>query len=266
VPKTARKPAAPQTISLGNIPTIVTVSPKKGKGNPEVAMQRIADLCAIDRVIEDLEDAKKAIDTSVREEALAMLRADGFETKSRPGNFHGIETEVVNGITLTHSVSVELRNSGAALSDEAIRIAQELNIPTEEKVTTHETYIVNPKYATDIPVMEAVVAALNEAVNAGKIPADILQFQPGNSKTVCTDETLPTIFRLQDREQVEMVLPLFSSLAVGKHKYASVPGKEADLGPALLRTAELINRPGFRDEMTAAHQARETEKKSRRRA
>src|SRR5580765_4500012 len=119
-----RTKTAPQTIQLGNIPTIVTAKPTKKNGNPEIVMEGIADLCAIDRVIEDLEDAKKAIDTQVRAAADKLFLDEGCASKKRPGNFHGIETEIVNGVSLTHSVSVELRQYGSGLSDEAIKIAE----------------------------------------------------------------------------------------------------------------------------------------------
>jgi len=192
VPK-AKTAATPQTITLGNIPTIVTAKPPKKAGNPEIVMQGIADLTAIDRVIEDLEDAKKAVDTKVREAANKMLLDEGCVLKRRPGNFHGIETEVVNGVSLTHSVSIELRNSGAALSEEAIRVAEEFKIPTEEKVSVSETYIINPDYSQNMDVMQKVVDALNAAISSGSVPADILQFQPGSKKTVCIDTTLPAV-------------------------------------------------------------------------
>ena len=106
------KPATPQTINLGNIPTIVTSVPKKAKGNPEVMMANVADLCAIDRVIADLEDARKAIDTKVRDQGWKMLMADGCETKHRPGNFHGIETEMLNGLNGNLLEAVPARRLG----------------------------------------------------------------------------------------------------------------------------------------------------------
>ena len=247
--KTALKPVN-VAITLDTIGTIVTAKPAKKTGAPEKVMTGIADLTAIGRVIADLETAESVVDQEVREAATKLFLDDGCAIKSRPQNFHGCEIEIVDSIELRHSVSVELRNYGSGLSAEAQELAIEHNVPVERVDTVPATYIINPAYATDMAMMTKLLTALNAAVTTGELPTDILQRQEGQSKVVTNERTIPAIFAME-REKAEMLLPVFSTLAVGKGKFGSLPGREDDLTPALDRTAKLLNRPNFRAEMTA---------------
>src|SRR5262245_7184675 len=115
-----RKPAAKPApaITLANIGTIVTAkAPKKG-GLADKLMDGIADLTAIGRVIADLEAAEEVVRQDVREAATKLLLDDGCGNKARPANFYGVETEILGGVELRHSVSVELRNYAYPLNDE----------------------------------------------------------------------------------------------------------------------------------------------------
>ena len=273
MPKTA-KPSA-NTINLGSIGTIVTAKAPKKAGNPERVMSGVTDFTASDRVIADLEDARAVAYEKLSADARTMFLNDGCATKMRPGNFKGIEIEVVDGTSLTNTVSCELRVYGHPLSEAAQKIAVEHKIPVSEEVITHETYIINPALAANMAIMQVVVDVLNAGMpkiaaamtKAGLENVEILQKQSGSTKTVTNDETLPALFKLP-REVAEIALPVFTTLSVGKGKYASLPGQENDLSRALLHTAKLINRPGFRDEMQGMAEKRKAEKaeRSRKRA
>lgn len=263
--KSATKRPAPPAITLGSIQTIVTATTPKKTGSREIPMDDIANIAAIDRVISDLETAKAIVDERIRAAAKKRFLDEGCAAKARPTNFKGTETETIDGITVEHSAGIELRNSGKDLGDEAKALAEQHSIPTFTKVVTHGTYIVNPEFAGNMDVMQIVVDALNDAIANKGLPANILMLQEGTSKTVTTDETLPAIFKLP-RTTAELLLPVFSTLAVGKFKYDTVPGKEDDLTPAILRTATLINRPGFRGEMEQTAQRIADEKKRTRKA
>ena len=259
--KAAVKPTKPVNvaITLDSIGVIATAKPAKKGGSPEKIMKGIADLTAIDRVIADLETAKAVVDQEVRDAATELLLDDGCAIKRRPENFHGCEMEIVGGVELRHSVSVELRNYGSGLSAEAQALATEHKIPVDIRESVAATYIINPAYAEDMDMMGKLLKALNAAVTTGALPTDILQRQEGQSKVVTTDGTLPAIFAME-RETAKLLLPVFSTLAVGKGKFSSLPGKEDDLTPALDRTAKLLNRPNFRNEMQATAAALKAKK------
>jgi hypothetical protein len=270
VPKTA-KPTA-NTINLGAIPTIVTAKPSK-KGNPDRMMKDIADLTAIGRVIADLKDAESVVDERVNEAAWKIFLDEGCESQSRIGNFKGCETDIIDGVSVQHSVSCELRNSGSALSEEAVRLAKLHNIPIETKPITTATYILDPEYAGNMAVMQAVVDVLNAGmpkINAviakeGLAERVILQAQAGSSKTVTVEQTLPAVFRLP-RDVAETVVRMFGVMAVGKGKFELPAGKEADLTEPLMRTAKLLGRPGFRAEMQGMAAKKKAEKSTKRAA
>ena len=269
MPKTTSKPAA-NTINLGAIPRIVTAKSPKKPGNPERLMKDVADLTAIGRVIADLRDAESVVDERVNEAAWKIFLDEGCASKSRIGNFKGCEAETIDGVQVQHSVSCELRNSGSGLSEEAQKLAAEHSIPVETKIGTHATYIIDPEYATNMDIMQVVVAVLNEGMpkinaaiaKAGLQERVILQAQEGSSKVVTTDETLPAIFKLP-RDVAETVVRVFGVLAVGKGKYEFVPGKENDLTAPLLRTAKLLGRPEFRAEMQGAAAKKKAERSKR---
>ena len=153
----------------------------------------------------------------------------------------------------------EVRRSGSALSEAALKAAEEHNIPVEPKPITVATYILDPEYAQNATVMQAVVDVLNAGMpeinaaiaKAGLKERVILQAQEGNSTTVTNEQTLAAIFRLP-RETAKSVVRLFGTLAVGKGKYALPPGKEGNLSAPLDRTSKLLNLPEFRDVMQGA--------------
>jgi hypothetical protein len=261
VVKTVKKPVN-VAITLDSIGVIATPKATKKGGNPDKIMESIANLTAIGRVIADLETAEAVVDQEVREAAKTLFLNDGCAIKARPQNFNGCEFETVNGVELRHSVSVELRNYGSGLSAEAQALATEYKVPVETVDTVPATYIINPAYATDMDMMGKLLKALNAAVTTGDLPTDILQRQEGQNKVVTTEQTLPAIFAME-REQAELLLPVFSTLAVGKGKFGSLPGQEDDLTPALDRTAKLLNRPNFRNEMQATAAAMKAKKSKR---
>jgi len=200
------------------------------------------------------------VDGEVRTAANKIFLDDGCARKAQPGNFKGCEVEIVDGSTLTHSVSIELKRYAFPLSEEAQALAEEHKVPVHAVPTTNPvTYMINAKYATDMIMMEKVLKALNPSIVKGDLPTDILVPQ---TKVVTNDDTLPAIFKLE-REVAEILLPVFSTMSVGKGKFGVLPGQEDDLTPALDRTAKLINRPGFRSEMQRATEKAKADKAKR---
>lgn len=257
----AAKPAP--ALTLDGIGVIVTAKPVKKSSLAERVMEGVADITAIDRVIADLEDAKSVVDSAIRDAATKIFLDDGCALKAHPGNFRGCEVEIVDNVSIEHSLRVELKKSSSALSEEAKALAAEHKLPVVEVVQTHATFIVNPVHGANMDVMQAVLNALNAAIAEGTVPADILMRQEGVSKTCTTDETIPAIFRLP-REDAEILLPMYSSMAIGALKHGSKVGQEDDLTPALLRTAKLINRPAFRAEMQEVAVQKKAEKARKR--
>ena len=105
MPKTA-KPAA-NTINLGAIPKIVSAAAPKKAGNPERLLANIADLTAVKRVIADLEDAEAVVDGLVNEAVWKIFLDEGCAAKAPISNFYGCETEIIDGVSVKHSVSCE---------------------------------------------------------------------------------------------------------------------------------------------------------------
>lgn len=264
---------AANAINLATIGMIVSNAGPKKSGLKERAMANIANLTAIDRVMEDLEDARDVECAKVRAAGLEIMLDNGCAAKGRPDNFRAIETEVIGGCPVTHSANIEMRRLATPLTEEACQLAADYNIPTRTEIETHATYVINPALAECQPVIEAVIAALNagmDKISAAMTAANIdvatnqvLMYQAGKSKVLTTDDTIPAIFK-QPREVAELLLAAFTTkLTVGKMSYASPPGQADDLGPAMLRTAELIHRPGFRELMTQARETRKSEEKKR---
>ena len=268
MPKASPKP----TINLNTIGSIVTAkSPGKKGGNPEKLMKNIGDFTAVGRVKAEIEDAEAVLYDEAKAEATKILLDEGCRTGTRPSNFKGIEIEVDNGADLTHSVSCELRAYSWPLDEAAQKIAAEKKIPVTEVVLTHETYIINPELAANMAFMQVFVDVLNAGgaqitaamAKLGLGAVEILMKQPGTSKVVTNDETLPAIFKLS-REDAETVLPVFTTLAVGKGKHDSLPGED-NLERSFTRVEKVLNRPGFKAKMQGAAEKKKAEK-SRKRA
>lgn len=200
-----------------------------------------------------------------------MLLDDGCRSQSRPSNFKGVEIEVVDGVNLTHSVSCELRAYAWPLDEAAQKVAAEKNIPVREVPITHETYIINPVLAASTDFMQVFVAVVNAggaklgaAMTKLGLEGDILLKQPGSSNVMTNDETLPAIFKLP-REEAELVLPMFTTLAVGKGKHDSLPGED-NLDRSFARVEKVLRRPGFKEQMQGAAEKKKAEKARKRAA
>jgi len=231
-------------ITLDNIPVLErTGGRRKPKKNPDRPLHGIADLASVDRVIASLTNYKTSLGAEVRDRVEAIFLAEGLQRGERPGNFFGVEFETIDGTPHRRAASCELRKNIYPLTAEAAQDAKDAGLPLVERIDVHETYVINPKYAKDRVVMERMVMALNKTRG---LPADLLNKQDGVSKTYCTDLTLPAIFKLP-RKTAERLLPIYSTLALGKYEYQGDSDfgyaiESRDLDHAWKRVCKLIGR------------------------
>lgn len=229
-----RKPA----LSLDSIETLIsTGGRKKPKRNPDRPLEGVADLAAIDRVLDHLEAIKRARVAELRDKALATFIDQGLARGEKPINYYGVEYETVDGEQHKREASIELRKHVYPLTPEQVLDAKALDLPIVERVEAVQTYVINPAYADDRPLMEGVVAALNRVKG---VPRDLLLKQVGSSRHYCTDLTIPRIFQLPKRGDIEVALKSFATLAVGKFSYQTSTGMETDIGLAWDRVKDLL--------------------------
>jgi hypothetical protein len=204
--------------NFGTVGVVETAKPAGKKSDmPEIAVQGIYDLAAIDHVMTSLKGVREDMETEIKSAAKDRFIVAGCDTKKKPDNYRGFEK---HGTEKPASATIELRkrSSASKLSDEEITLCKEWNIATEVVEVTVETFVINPEYLADRKVMGILEKLINDGVKSGKLPANIMLKQTGVKHTILAADALDTLFT-KSKEIVTLGFNLCSSLAVGKTKF-----------------------------------------------
>lgn len=241
--------------SLGAVPTVAAKKSGKLRKRIEVApggkdeLSAVQALGAIKVVMAMLTAAETEIKNGVKNgPMLDYFVTEGCATKSQPDN--------VDGYFNQHTATLQLRKRGTnmAMSDEEIAVCQEHNVPLTTlpaPLQFNSVYMAggNSYDANKIGKLEAAIGKL---IANGDLPLDII-VRGGAEKTVTTDNSIATVFRMSDNI-ARVLLPIVSVMAVGT-KYAIV---DDDITPAIVDVAKVLQLPKLRMMMTEAAKAPDT--------
>ena len=220
---------------------------------PVVAKQKVSDRKRIEAKVAALGALKvmiamcTAAEADLKDELKTGQMTDyfvkaGCASKSKPDNVDGYEGP--------HTATLQLRKRGTnmPLSEEEILLCKEHGVPL---ATLPAPLTFNPLYMAggdeyDANVVGKLEAALGKLIANGDVPADII-VRTGNSKTVTTEDSIPSIFKMGDNA-ARALLGVVAVLAVGT-KYCIVGD---DVSPAIADVAVILGMPALREKLIGA--------------
>lgn len=176
--------------------------PKAGKTRIEI--EGLDEYAALDVVEKTVKALKEGAREALQQQSNAVFLDYAERAKKRPDSFRGFDKNA--------EASVELRRKAVnqPLSDEAVAILTEENLPVEEIADKDETFIVNPDRLAWLTENASKVSAALAKIGA---PIDLFQKQEATVKRVVSEATLDELFK-RDRETMEKVLPLVTNFAI----------------------------------------------------
>lgn len=159
--------------------------PAKTKKAPEITIEGMDKVAALDMLIKALEGLRDTEQAAVKSKVTSEFVVSGCAMKRQPPNFRGVET--------VGSASCELRkrSSRSALSAEEQVLFNHYGLPVSESVTVQECYRFNPEYSGDQEILEKVSKALERVKG---LPEDIIQLQEGSKTVIAGDGALDALF------------------------------------------------------------------------
>jgi hypothetical protein len=229
------------SFSLDGVGVITAKKPSKKTDRPEIEIEGIYNLAALDMVLADVKAAREELETEVKAAARAEFVRQGTASKCQPENFRGLEKGA------SASMEMRKRSNRSALSEEEIALCDELGIEYVEHEEVIETFVINPTYLTDAKVMAALEKVVGDAVRQHRLPLDILQKQEGVKRTILVDTALASLFA-KSKDVVEKAIGFCCTMAVGKSKF---PGTIDD---AIKVASSIV--PALKTKMDAKPKAR----------
>ncbi len=159
------------------------------------------EMCASINVVEDTLAALRELhEGDVKVAMQNRTVALGAQHHKHPGNYFGEEGDG------EASLQIKKRASNSKLDENQVAMLTQYGIPFE---TVPNSYKLNPKYVENETLMKKVNAALNKIPD---MPDDIWVEVPG--KAIVNDESIAAVFRLNDKDTINNLLPLVTTLAV----------------------------------------------------
>lgn len=180
----------------------ISAPPKTAAGRkvkPETQIDGLQDLAEIDALIKALGGLKTTLEQEIKQEAFDLFYAKGKELKARPENLKAVDGNA------TASIEFRKRATSSPLSPAEIEMFTEAGIFVDTIVTTQKLFGVNPKYATDEPLLEKVSKAIERIV-----PEDFFVVQDEVSKTVVADRTVDEAFAKEANSSIIGALSVLS--------------------------------------------------------
>jgi hypothetical protein len=226
------------TSVFGSAPVITVAVPASKSKAVEIEFEGVEDVAALTAVKKAIEGFLEDAMAQLKAAALEEFIATGMKIKRRPETFNGVE-----GIG---RASIQLKANSAKLSDDAIAVLEEHNIPLETTDVVTETFAFAPEYANDpifVQKMEQTLGSALVALQDERGP--IIRKQVGVTKTAVTDLGLEAIFT-KSEEIIRALVPLAFTQSV------TAKLKTGDLRPAL----QLVDAKFFADPAETAVKAK----------
>jgi hypothetical protein len=251
----AKTKTADTGFSLGAVPTAGPKKAGKVRKRIEIAAEKGEEMSAVQALgaLKVIMAMAIAAETEIKNglkngRMLDYYVTEGCATKSQPEN--------VDGYSGDHTASLQLRKRGAnmPLSEDETALCNEHSVPLAvlpAPLQFNSDYMAGGD-SYDPAKIRKLEAAIGNLIASGDLPADII-VRTGESKTVTTEESIATVFRMGDNV-ARMLLPVVSVMAIGA-KYAIA---NDDVTPAIRDAATIMGLPKLRDMMTAAAKSPES--------
>jgi len=185
---------------------VVSKPAKKEKPTKaEHELKGLLRFAAIKNAIDTLSTLKDTFEQDVKSQMLKHFVNAGTESGLKPANFEGLDGSA------TASCELRKRSVKSALSLEDKTLLDDYKIPVEKTTSEIETLIINPIYLADVTLMKKVEAALNKVKD---IPEDFILKQEGVTTYTVSDATVDAVFALKDKEKLERLAPIVTTLAI----------------------------------------------------
>jgi hypothetical protein len=166
-------------------------APSKAKNRLQIEIEGIKMyglLVAAEKAIVGLKETWKTV---VTPEALDQFALDGGALGRKPENFQAFEP---GSVKYKAMCILGKRSSASKLDDQEQSVMRAAGIETQVVEDRPETFIFNPKYATDGALLEKIAAAIS---GIDGVPADLIMKQESTKKVVTTEKSLDQVFALK---------------------------------------------------------------------
>lgn len=172
-----------------------TKSAAKKATKTEVTLVGLEQVAQIDALLKALTAAKATLEADVKASAFTYFFDEAHASGKRPENFRGVEG------TASASIEMRKRSTASALSDEEVTLFEQHGLKVEKAISVQKLFGINPAYAGDDKMLEAVSTAIAKIV-----PADFIVVQEEKSKNVVGEETMEQAFKIKaPREIIEAI-------------------------------------------------------------
>lgn len=182
-----------------------TKTAAKKNAKRQVELEGLEGVAALDLVIKQLTALKDTLGGEVKAEMKKEFVDEGMTHSLRPKNFEGVEGDA------TASCELRMRSSRSKLTASDIKELEAAGVALETKVTKEETLAINKKYLNDQALLEKVDAACEQIDD---LPEDFIVCHEEVSQKVVNEQTLNTLFSLEDKKQVAALFDMVTTLAI----------------------------------------------------
>lgn len=187
--------------------TQIVVSKSKGSKRPEIEVEGVEQIAALEAIISALTARKDTLAAQIKEEVVGQMVAEATETGKRPTNPRLVEGNGSCGFEL------RARSSASALTDEVFDMLAAAGVPVVEKVITPSYLAVNPEYADNQDML-----AKADKYLSGKpgIPSDFIIQTEAVSKKIVGEGAIEAVFEMKNAETIYELLPHVSINVLSK--------------------------------------------------
>lgn len=204
--------------------TTTKKAPAPKKSAVEISVPGVEQFASIDAVIKALTAIKATLEGEIKAQGVAHFITDGMKIDRRPENVKATEGAA------EASIQLKAKASNIAITEDDQERLAAAGIPLQTVDNVVKTFIINPEYAGNEKLLAKVSTALEKVPG---LPNDFIQLQEDTKVVVDGDNTLNALFALDDRAQIEELLPLVSSIAIRASLTGGVEVALANVGEVL---------------------------------
>jgi len=193
--------ATAQTLKTG------PVSAKAKKAPPEIRIEGIESVAALDAVIKSLTALKQTFEAQAKGNMTTEFVKLGVAKGARPDNFRGVEGAA------SASCEMRARSSASPFQTDEIQMLAEAEIPTRKIEDGVATFGINPAHLNNAEMLKAMEKALQPLVAKGKLPTDLFVKLEPPTRTVLAEGALDVVFS-RGEATVRKLLPVVTTMAI----------------------------------------------------
>jgi len=172
---------------------------KKASDNASVVagLEMVASIKAVEDI---LAGVKELYEGNVKVDMHTRFVSEGARLHKRPENYKGKEGDA------SASLQLKKRSSVSKLDATEAEMLRALNVPVD---TIADTFKINPEHAGNVELMDKINDAL---VAVEGVPDNLFVKETG--KTIVSDESIESVFRMNDPDTISRLLPIVTTLAI----------------------------------------------------